>query len=317
LLKRKGLVMAATVVLSALASTAFAADVTTTGYVQFQYNSDAAAGTADTFKLGEVILQFKGKLNPTASFEVEMDPNLNATVSGTQVNTKILKSYLVDLKNATGEGTNLRLGQFKLDFGIENILSASKRETVEKALVVSKLGPDRDQGLYLSGGAGTLGWGAGVFNGEGRNMPDANDGKDILLRGKVNAGALSLGASLLNGNKSVSAAAKRRLGFDASVADGPFLARAEYIKGTDGTTDKSGYYALAGYEVTPSVTVIAKYDSFDKDNAAANDTETWKTVGIVQDLGGNALARVDYIMKDEEGTPMNNNVFIIQYQITF
>ena len=316
MLRKAILLMSGCVILAAVTSTAFAADVTTTGYVQFQYSSDAA-GAADTFKLGEVILQFKGKLSPTSSFEVEMDPNLNATVSGTQVNTKILKSYLVDLKNATGEGTNLRLGQFKLDFGIENILSASKRETVEKALVVSKLGPDRDQGLYLSGSAGTLGWGAGVFNGEGRNVPDANDGKDILLRGKVNAGALSLGASLLNGNKSASAAAKRRLGFDASVADGPFLARAEYIKGTDGTTDKSGYYALAGYEVTPSVTVVAKYDSFDKDNAAANDTETWKTVGIVQDLGGNALARVDYIMKDEEGTPVNNNVFIAQYQIKF
>ncbi|MDD3927786.1 MAG: hypothetical protein PHT33_14130, partial [bacterium] len=124
MLRKAILLVSGCVILAAVTSAAFAADVTTTGYVQFQYSSDAA-GAADTFKLGEVILQFKGELGrggfkTRPYFELELDPNLSTTVSGTQVNTKILKSYLVDLKNATGEGTNLRLGQFKLDFGIEN-----------------------------------------------------------------------------------------------------------------------------------------------------------------------------------------------------
>lgn len=79
---------------------------------------------------------------------------------------------------------NLRVGQMKVPFDRQRVMSSSRLQLVERAEVVGALNLDRDVGAQLYGDVGTrrLRYFAGVFQGEGRNRASAGDGALVMGR---------------------------------------------------------------------------------------------------------------------------------------
>lgn len=70
-------------------------------------------------------------------------------------------------------GLNLRVGQMKVPFSRQRVVSSSALQMVDRSIVVGELNLDRDVGVQLFSrrflGTDRLGYAVGVFGGEGRN----------------------------------------------------------------------------------------------------------------------------------------------------
>ena len=125
----------------------------------------------------------------------------------------------------------------------------------------------------------------------------------------------------------------------------PLKVRAEFVtakdvvqKGTsmadlaDVETKSMAYFAHIGYELTPRVEVLARYDFFDPDTdmdyaagLTGDDHEAWFTVGVNHYLDGlNAMFYLNYIHKMEPGKTaagidreVDNDLIVAQMQIVF
>lgn len=72
-----------------------------------------------------------------------------------------------------GGGVNLRVGQMKVPFSRQRVVSSSALQMVDRSVVVSELNLDRDVGVQMFSrsiaGSNRFGYAVGVFGGEGRN----------------------------------------------------------------------------------------------------------------------------------------------------
>ncbi len=77
----------------------------------------------------------------------------------------------------------VRVGQFKEPFGLENLLNDLWADFLERSIADNFVRPDRDLGVMFSGHvAKKFTYGVGVFNGSGFNTAENNEGKDIAAR---------------------------------------------------------------------------------------------------------------------------------------
>lgn len=228
------------------------------GYSQAQYVVDETAGSADTAKIRRVRLDFRGIVK-----------NIGWRVQTDAYPVRLLDAYL----EYPLSFLNLRVGQFKVPFGLENLESSPKLDTIERAQISERLvaGRDlpsasgRDIGLQLSGefapkGTKIADYAVGVFNGQGINTSDADEKKDLvgrvvfsppveLLKG------LSLGVAYytgkwdyerkkttyVSGTPTVIVVEKledwltreRRTGLELVYLRGPLSIKGEYITGKD------------------------------------------------------------------------------------
>jgi phosphate-selective porin OprO/OprP len=80
---------------------------------------------------------------------------------------------------------NVQLGQYKVPFSYEALLSKRYLDLVERsAVTLSTVNPSRDIGIMLHGrmGDGVFGYQLAVLNGSGQNRSDNNSAKDIAAR---------------------------------------------------------------------------------------------------------------------------------------
>ena len=217
---------------------------------------------------------------------------------------------------------NLKLGQWKAPFGLEQLTADPKLLTPERTLVTTALTPERQIGAMLWGKPCTNIWReqkdlltyyGGVFNGTGRNV-SVNDNNEFMYVGRVEIQALrtkilnqdttlrfgangltsrdETGTSVssqvreasegsLAGFNLPSPGTREAYGVDAALHLGPFDLSAEYIDerfSARGPTqlfttfEPSGYYILASYYVVPKrLQLVAKWESFDPDQANDDD----------------------------------------------
>ena len=162
------------------------------------------------------------------------------------------------------ESARLRLGKFKVPFGLERLQSATNLLFVERGFP-SSLAPIRDVGVQLHGdfGGGVAAYAVGVFNGAldaGSADTDTNDGKDVAVRlflqpfrksAALGAQGIGIGIAAVTGTQEgalpsfrspgqvafftyasgVSAGGTRtRVAPQASYTNGPFRVIAEYVR---------------------------------------------------------------------------------------
>ena len=80
---------------------------------------------------------------------------------------------------------NVQIGQYKVPFSYEALLSKRYLDLVERsAVTLSTVNPSRDIGLMFHGrlGDGLLGYQLAVLNGSGQNRSDNNSAKDLAAR---------------------------------------------------------------------------------------------------------------------------------------
>jgi len=303
------------------------------GYTQIRYQAFEEKAKDDGFDIRRARVDLRGNFTSFFSYRVQAD------LAGSP---KIVDAY-GEIK--LNDYFNITLGQFRIPFSLENLTSMNKFELIDFSQAVDAMtarGKDvignqngRDIGVQLGGAlikkgnAALVEYRLGVFNGSGINVADtANGTKDIAGRLIVNPlEGLSVGVSYYNGlGKAIKPSAdyigrsqaRNRLGFELSYTTPRLSIKGEYIQGTDGSTEKEGWYGLAGYYIIPkTLQVVGKYDTFDP-NTTTDDNITINYVAGVN-YNFNTWSRIQafYTYRDEQGPSVDNNYFSVQYQIGF
>jgi hypothetical protein len=304
-----------------------------TGYTQIRYQELDEPKKHNGFDIRRARLDLNGNLSPYFSYRLMAD---------FADKPKLLDAY-AEIK--LNDYFMITAGQFRIPFSIENLTPIRKFELIDFSQAVEALvarGKDvignqngRDLGVQLGGALlkkgsnNLLEYRIGVFNGSGINVADtANEAKDLIGRFIVNPfKGFSLGTSYYYGwGKAIKPSTeykgksqpRNRFGLEAGYTGNRLSARAEYIQGVDGKTDKAGWYAWAGYYIiAQKLQVLAKYDTFDPDKSKEDNISTNYVVGA--NLNFNAMTRLQafYTFREEEGTKINNNYFSLQFQVGF
>lgn len=255
------------------------------GYAQVGYTyDDAGEKASNTFDLKRVIFMACGKITDKWS----------CYFMYSFANTgKILEAYTEYqfLPQLTA-----RIGQFKTMYTIENPMSPCFVELINcYSQAVNYLaginGSDplygsnsgRDMGLLIYGDLfkKKVSYNLAVMNGQGINLKDKNNHKDIVGSLMVHPlDWLSVGGSFIKGKGCAVAASsvnpdiaagdsyiRNRWSAGATIQTKPVSLRTEYLAGKDGHIKSDGYYATASVHVFPKFDVIASYDYFNKDKA--------------------------------------------------
>lgn len=187
------------------------------GYTQMRYNQplsgdrvagepelksvgDSGIGNNSNFSLRRVRLVFSGDINEYVSFYLQPDFASSTGVSGGDGNFAQLRDVYADLAFDKGHEYRIRAGQSKVPFGWENLQSSQNRIALDRDDALNSAVPsERDLGLFAywsptdtqklwknlskkglktSGDYGVLG--VGVYNGQGVNKSEANDGLTLV-----------------------------------------------------------------------------------------------------------------------------------------
>ncbi len=335
------------------------------GWMNIQYdyerqlqNDEITLYELNTFNVRRARLDIKGNINPYLEFRLQGDFAVSPKMVDGFVKVKLAKYF------------NIQAGQFKIPFTFENPQSPLTLEGIEYAQVISKLSGysdvchvatysgGRDVGVMFYGDLfhferdgkeiPILTYKLGVFNGNGMNKKDANQGKDIAGSIEVCPGVkgLKLAASYYNGdylldnefkindtltiNHKDNFANRDRLTFGGKYENDRLTIRSEYIYGKTDMADKDGIYLLesdgfyvaAGYWFnikcektgTQKIRPVARYDFFREDITEINTNSTYYMVGIDWWPMQNLRLLVNYTLKDKVAN--NNFGHLLQAQLS-
>lgn len=288
------------------------------GFARVRADWALTDSSTPTMSVPNARIEIKAFVSDDAFYAFSMDSS-----SGT---LKLFDSYF-DLQFM--EWFNMRLGQFKYNFGREQAISDANLELINKSYAASDLvSPTREIGAEFSRTFKNAPLrpfvAVGGFNGAGPNAAAQNSYGAGTARLRVSpADGLIIGASLYDGKIAAAKVTKTRRGFEAAYENRSALAIAEHIAGRDGTTDKGGYYLTAGYCFfgdkawkRPYALLLARYDYYD-DNEAVPDTELSRTtLGTVFQRDEHVSMRLNYEMINEKPS-IPNDLWTWQFQVKF
>ncbi len=263
--------------------------ITLEGYIQLGYTyNDQPASKTNTFDIKRAILMARGRI--TDHWSCYFMYSLANSPKILEIYTEY--HFLPEI--------SVRIGQFKTMYTIENPMSPSVLELINVNSQATNYlagynGSDplygsttgRDMGLMIYGDLfkGLLNYKLAVMNGQGINLKDGNNQKDIVGNLMVNPSEwLSVGGSFIKGKGC--AVATSDINPDIQVGDSytrnrwaaglkiklkQLDLRSEYLAGKDGTVKSDGYYATANVHlISNKLDFIASYDYFNKNKAADN-----------------------------------------------
>lgn len=315
------------------------------GYFQAQYFRDQSDGIPNgignnSLFLRRTLIVAKGKLLEDFSYAVTFDVSVSSD--------PLRDAYLdwTALRPA-----QMRVGQFRIPFGIENQLSSRKLYFVDRMLITApdteqasskaitsvKSGflQERDLGLRVSGKvpAGPIGldYALAVINGSDKNTVDKNDKKDILGRvGLTPFKTLALGGSFYVGKnpQTVTAAGattftgvdvkRDRYGADVEFRPlEPLIVRAEYMTGKNDTVKFNYYYALMAYRFPMEIEPAVRFEKLDPNTDASDNEITRTTLGVNYYIKGDTKLQVNYELRDDQGNPKVDNMTLAQLLVSF
>lgn len=245
---------------------------------------------------------------------------------------------------------NIRAGQFKVPFTIENPISLTQLETIYNTRSISNLAgmaddvqalykghnsAGRDLGIQISGSLLNNGkydliqYAMGVFQGAGMNTTDPDNNKDFAgmllfqpFEGLRVGGGAYLGQSTYNTsseNYLLEEHVRNRWVLSSEYKSDRFYARAEWLHGNDGGIKKEGLYGTALYYIKPNkLNVAAKVDYFNK-NKDTNSEVMDYTVGLNYYFYPKCRLQLNYIYSDysKKWDTKNSNIIAAQMQIVF
>ncbi len=132
----------------------------------------------NTFLIRRARMAFKAQLWKMFEGKVEIDAGRGAGNSRAILTDGYLNIKLLD-------ELQLRAGQFKEPFGLEETTSSRFISMIERSMATNAIAPGRDIGFMLHGTVadGIFNYAVGVFNGNGSNhSSDNDDDKDLALR---------------------------------------------------------------------------------------------------------------------------------------
>lgn len=379
--------------------TAAAADefkLTLGGYIQTQFEGGdpfafegrfGSAELKDRFRVRRARITITGDYTEHFDFKVEGDFSLSDTAltirdaSGRTLGSNSTRTSFsatdVYVNWHTYPEFNIKVGQYKAPFGLEQLTPDPTIITIERSMITDSVTPERQIGVQVWGKPLTnllpeqkdlLTYYLGVFNGTGRNVT-VNDNNEFMYAGRLEVQAMK--TKVLNNDASLkfgvdgvysrddagttvsnvirensdgsiaaynlpSAGERVEYGFDASLNIGPFDLVAEYLDDRISprrvnninplftTFEPNGYYVQASYVVIPkTLQLVAKWESFDPDQAADDDLRSI-TGGVNYFIHGNNIRlAANYIhtwadFRDSRTlTPSEFDEVIVRLQLMF
>jgi phosphate-selective porin OprO and OprP len=335
--------------------------LTVGGRMQFRYTFDdfdalnTAKTDSSTFDAKRVRLIFGGyAYTKNLTYKLEIDPRVLATSSTAG---GLLDAYL---NYKLMDEVQLLVGQTKAKFSRSYLISDGALMFVDRAPFVGKLAPAYDIGAILHGdiAKGLLEYNLAVSDGDGQtnavanndNMFStrvvfnpfgtmANDEPDLAISKKP---LLSIGANYLfntvDSNSTIgfaktfkpAAGTKNEFnnyGFDTEFkwmglsvqGEADFV---QYKNNASSLTKRAlGYYAQAGYMITPELGVAVRYSAYDPDRDTSGDLQT-EQIGSVSYYFNkhNLKLQADVAnLHNQKGTasPQDDMEYRVQAQIIF
>ena len=212
------------------------------GWAQTRYIS--TAGTKNTFELRRARVQVAGNLADDISYKVQAD----------FVRSPVLLDARVDFTHF--QWARLTIGQFKIPFSQENLISSKDLLTMDRSLVVNTIVPGRDTGsngrdigvqvegsIVRSDGRPLFDYSVGLFNGAGTNTKDNNHRKDPTFRLVAHLTRdLWIGGDYYRGWTGATQIDKERSEGEFAFTRPNWSVRGEYIWACDGAVCKRGSY---------------------------------------------------------------------------
>lgn len=306
------------------------------GYGLLTYKYNEYSKSHHDFRPRVVFISINGRLTKTISYGVLaelVDPTLYEYYAEW---TPL--SYL-----------NVKGGQFKVPFTLENPISLTNLETIYNTRSISSLvgmaddvlklgnksnGAGRDIGIQLSGslidrgGFDLIQYWAGVFQGSGINISDPNNNKDFAgtllvqpVKGfRIGGGAYFGEATYIAPNETeTNNHVRNRWAISSDYKSDRFYARAEWLHGNDGGTKKEGLYGTALYYLIPKkLNVVGKVDYYNK-NKDTNSEVMDYTCGVNYYFFPQCRFQLNYTYSDysKNWDARNTNMVAAQMQIVF
>jgi len=273
-----------------------------TSYLQARYSS--APSSNDSFTLPRLRIDVWSDPSPNWGYLVEIDPTISpAIVYG-----------WIDLK--ASDRLKLRIGRFYYPFGLEYTTPPSRFDSILPATVLWEyFGYSRDIGAQVIGGRNRIKYYLSVVNGRDNEMTEDNDSKDFCGRVTFDLAGMTVGASHYSGRSGTTEAERMRTGGEVEFGAGPFTFKGEFISGLDGEVRSQGWYAMPIFDITPVIQALIKCESWDPDVKSPGDHQTIVTPGFNFFLEKDLKLQVNYVIKEEEKDPVENNSFLTQIQI--
>jgi len=317
------------------------------GYGHLQYNISEypersfAGGRANhSIDVARALLFASGRLGENNQFGYVLVYDVGPNASLIELYGEWFKSKAV----------NLRFGQIKNTFTLENPVSLSRLETIypsrpmsamsggggdfnqyeRDGRIVNKTG--RDAGLQLYGllfpdeNFYRLEYYAGIYNGAGMNVKDNNNHKDFIGTAYFNPSKeLKMGGSVYLGKypdymqyyllgHSLST---RRWTVGAEYKSSHFNSRAEYIQSNDGDLRRNGYYGMILLKPVPDKwEFIGKYDYYNNDTFFGKNSIRDLTFGLNFYFAFLSRIQINYIYTDNQAIG-GNHALATQLQLFF
>ncbi len=301
------------------------------GYAHLGYNyTDNAKDTVrNSFGVRRIISFIEGKLTDNITFQIQS--NLGPAPA--------LVEYWMEYAPKTY--FKLKVGQMKLPFSLENMMSQSTLENVTNSQVINSLvggstdvlgtanSGGRDAGIQVGGSflpfqkRNLVDYQVGVFNGNGVNNVDNNRYKDIVGTLSVNPlSFLKVSSSMYHGfakypNTAVNHL-RNRWGLGAEVTTKYIYGRSEYIHGTDANVNREGYYLLLNGHVCSKVDLIGEIDNYQKNVDIHNTHTTNYQIGAQWNFYKRSRLQLHYVYRDNNDvTKPSENAVLAQLQVGF
>jgi len=248
------------------------------------------------------------------------------------------------------DAANLRIGQFKIPFTIENPMSPTRIETIyfsrsasamsgsagdfnqyqEDGVTVDAVKAGRDAGIQFSGklypfsGKHTIEYYAGLFNGTGYNTKDNNNHKDFIgslyyspIKGLKAGGSVYSGKLYGTIDGQLSNHVRNRWALSAEYTGTHFYGRSEYLEANDGGLKRCGGYASGAWKIVPDKwEVLGKFDYYNDNKSAMRNEVTDYTVGVNFYYSYLSRVQLNYIYTDNKALG-SNNMLAAQLQLFF
>ena len=316
------------------------------GFVQglYQANLTEEGELKDnTFRMRRVRMSVEGNLAKGLTYKIQGDFSRSPMLVDAFVKYKACNEFAI------------QVGQFKTPFSIESPINPVNLEIFDYGESVQKLvgysdvcgvgSLGRDLGIMATGSLfpietqngdkfGIVDYSLGVFNGNGINVIDNNNRKDIVGRLDFHpwVKSLTLSGSYYYGNyykDEENNGIRNRWAAGAQYNDGKLVLRGEYIGGTTGVAptvipedlgyfNSNGYYGVIGYNFQAGeqkIMPVLRYEHFTKDASIEKGGTNWYTVGVNYWPLKSVNFKLDYsLVQKETGENSHRVVGILSYK---
>jgi phosphate-selective porin len=316
------------------------------GWVQPRVTGyDQSDADKNSFRIRRIRLRLDGDATSRVKYELQV-----GSASRTLLDADRIELLDADLGIDVRDYILVKVGQFKAPFGREFLTVSTDLESPERALIES-LVPNRQIGAVVTSTwdmtdlargskAHRVDYGAGAFNGNGRNR-DRNDNSDLMFVGRVVArphDRLSVGANAFTSKDSPAVSSPavglnvvgRRTGFgvDARVEGPRARVQAEYIQvDFDPEPARLAKRTLRGFYVQPGVFLVperleawVRYEQYDPDKSVKDASDKrWTHLGLNWYINKEHSFKLqaEYVLRREDGLAVDDDAALAQLQVAW